>query len=453
MVIAPIKPRRAQPVNPRGGRLTPDDDLFVRMEHAAQMPVLNQCVWRLTDFDESAFDALAQRLSVGRLSRLVIRRRLPVRDRWRHTPTAGAWLFDDSPIEPEYAEQWARRQCDIPLDSVSGPSWRLSAVRVVDSSDTYVSLVVSHVVGDGGAVMVGVEEAVTHAPYDRHDSPVGPLDEVRDGINLLACAARAGYTIVRTNNRVGADSGPPPAADRGAGEDRVARTDSTGAAPTAIVTIAADAFDEAAQAVGGTANTLFTALALGLLQATGRVADGDDVPVSLPMSTRTPADPRANATSGVGARVVVSPDRYTDLRPIRAASKAAFSNLASGPGPMALLGVLAQPLGDGLVRQLVANARAPLCLASNLGSLSTHFASLGTASAGPVAMRSITTAPTDVLRRMNGGISGWASRSAGVVTLCFTSLDPDRVINDGMLHDLLAAELSRWNLIGNRWGT
>ncbi|MDL9945981.1 hypothetical protein QSJ19_10340 [Gordonia sp. ABSL11-1] len=40
---------------PDTGRLTPDDDLFVRMEHALRLPVVNQCVWHLNrDVDPEA---------------------------------------------------------------------------------------------------------------------------------------------------------------------------------------------------------------------------------------------------------------------------------------------------------------------------------------------------------------------------------------------------------------
>ncbi|MFT4128178.1 MAG: hypothetical protein QM662_18355 [Gordonia sp. (in: high G+C Gram-positive bacteria)] len=427
-------------------RTTPDDDLFVRMEHALGLPVVNQGVWHLPQrWDRAAFDALAHQLRQGRLSRLLIRSRWPVRDRWHYTPDAGSAEYATTTVGPDEAAAWAGEQARYGLNSVSGPAWRLTAADA-QAGGTFVSWVGSHVIGDGGAVITAISEAIDGRPFDTGTTEPGPLGTVAEIVDALGASAAAAYRLVRHRST---PVPRPPATP-------VARADEagwTGISPTAIRMIPVRAFADAAAAAGGTPNTLFMAIVVGILAATGRVADGDEVPVNLPMSTRTPGDRRANASTGVTARVVVSGDRYRDLRPLRAAGRQAFGSLADGPGALALLGTLAHPLGDRLVRMLAGDATAPLCLASNLGELPLGFAALGTGAPGPVAVRSVTAgASSETIRAMAGGISAWASTSAGVVTLCVSGLDPDRVTGDAALSALVVDELGRWDLPSAPWG-
>ncbi|RPA12259.1 hypothetical protein EEB19_08115, partial [Gordonia sp. OPL2] len=223
-------------------------------------------------------------------------------------------------------------------------------------------------------------------------------------------------------------------------------------APAHVTRVDGEAFAEVATRAGGTTNTLFTAIGLGVLEATGRVGPGDVVGASLPMSTRGPGDRRANATTGVTARVTVDDTRYRDLRPLRWASKHAFASLGDSPSARAQLGVLGQALPDPLIRRLSTTMTAPLCLTSNLGRLSTGFASLGGSRPVPVVVRAVTVgAGLATVRRMAGGLSAWISESDGGHTLAFTSLDPDRVADAATLSALVQGELGRWGLVGQHW--
>ncbi|GAB18889.1 hypothetical protein GOEFS_069_00150 [Gordonia effusa NBRC 100432] len=424
-------------------RLTADDNLFVVMEHALGIPVINQSIWRLgPEVDEAFVANLAANLRTGRLSRLVIRRRLPLRDRWIHTPSAGIHRFDSVPVSPEAVSDWARAQLDAKINSATGPAWSLTATRTTDGN-TLVSLVVSHVVGDGAAFVTGVNEAVQAAGVTPPTAAPTLVDDFRDGADLLRSAARAAVRVLRAG---GPPSTPPEL-------EHNSPTTGTLTVPASIaVTLDAATFDAVAAAAGGTPNTLFSAIVLGVLTGTGRVKSGDTVPLSLPVSTRATGDDRANATTSVVADIVVTDDRYTDLSAIRRASKAAFAGLDDGPDAMGQLVVLAQALPDTVIRRLAASMSTPQCLASNLGELDPTFASLGSTTAGPVAMRSLPVGvPAEKLAAMRGGISAWASRSAGLVTLCVGSLDPVTVPTDGVLRQLVDAELSRWNLTATPW--
>ncbi|MBE7193349.1 MAG: hypothetical protein INR66_12805 [Gordonia polyisoprenivorans] len=434
----------------RPERLTVDDDLFLRMEHALGVPVVNQAIWRLPGrIDPGEFAALGRTLSCGRLARLVDRTPFPQRDRWIHTRAAGAHEFCEKAIAAHEIPAWARRQAEVGVDAVVGPAWRLTAVYVDDTGETAVSWVNSHVTADGGAVITGIEEAVAGETFDVTDARAGVGDTVREGARTLLCAADAARRLLMSRPATLTRPPAPPVEPVPA----IGQPGVPSPSPSVVVTVDESEFDSAATAVGGTANTLFTALVIGVLEATGRVADGDEIPIGLPVSTRTPGDRRANATTGATALYRLSAARRRDLRPLRAASKAAFAAVSDEPGALELLGRIAQPLGDTIVRRLATDARAPLCLASNLGTLGGAFAGLGFRRPGPVAMRSMTLgATTEALRRMDGGISGWSSRSAGVVTLCLTALDPVRVPDEPTLSGLVAEELERWRLPATLWG-
>lgn len=447
-------PATAVPDRPE--RLGPDDDLFVRMECVLELPVVNQVVWRLPKrMTREHFTALGQSLAAGRLSRLVKRTPFPLRDRWIHTPSAGIFQFHDGEIPMSEVASWARAQAEAAaVDCVNGPAWQLTATGITETGGTAVSWVSSHVIGDGGAVVTGVQEVLQGRQFDTHNPDGGLIDAVGEGISSLAASTQAAARLVRGTSGSPPTRPPAPAVSTWAPASTPPGADGRPTtSPTVIVGVDAEQFDCVAAEVGGTANTLFTAIVIGVLQRSGRVADGDVIPVGLPVSTRTPDDRRANATIGATARYPINRERYRDLTSLRAESKSAYTAASAGPGKLALLGIFAQPLGDRIVRRLAANSRAPLCLASNLGRLSDDFASLGTGAVGEVAMRSVTLgASPETLRRMDGGISGWSSRSAGVVTLCVTALDPDRVPTDQRLTELVLEELNQWQLRFSVWG-
>lgn len=446
------------------GRLTPDDDLFVRMEHALRLPVVNQCVWHLDrDVDPEALADLAHRLRRGRLSRLVRRSPMPMRDSWIHTPAAGRYSFSPDVITADDTLAWMQWCAELPLDSVRGPSWRMHAARAADGG-LLVSLTVAHAVGDGGAILTAIDEAVradTVAPRVPSTPTVAAraVDDIRDAASLLRDASVAAFRIARA----GRDAMPAPrttpttstSSSTPATATTVADPETPGVpfiAPAHVTRVDGRAFGDAAARAGGTTNTLFTAIGLGVLEATGRVRPGAVVGVSLPMSTRGPDDRRANATSGVTARITVDDGRYHDLRPLRSASKQAFASLTESPSPRSLLAVLGQALPDRVVRRLSTTMTAPLCLTSNLGRLSPGFASLGGRRPVPVVVRAVTVgADIATIRRMAGGLSAWISESDGGHTLAFTSLDADRVADSTVLAALVQRELGRWGLAGEPW--
>lgn len=446
-----------------GQRLTSDDHLFVVMEQVTGIPVVPQVIWR-TAGGQEALDHVAEvgrRLTGGRLSRLVLRTRGPVRDRWTYTPRAGRIRIDREPVAPEEVTDWLHDRLEADIDSVRGPAWELSAVPTTDGHVT-VSLVRSHVVADGAAMIRAVTEAVTgqvRTPRRRER----PGDSMRDALSLLAASGRAALSLLRST----AGGTSVPDSDRPA-------PDGPAVVPTVAVRIDAARFDAVASSRGGTANTLFQAVTLGVLVGSGRVHEGDTVPLAVPMSVRDDdgegdLDLRANATTGATVRVRLDPGRYNDLGELRAAAKAAYREVATRTGPdrVAAMAQIAQVLPDAVVRRAAAGSTTPLCLASNLGEPSGAFTTLGldgrpdhgtergtghgTGQTGcDVALRSVIRAGSarDLAAR-KGGVSAWAVRTGESLSLSFTSLDPAHVRDAGHLLELVREELERWGL---EWG-
>ncbi|MDN8579360.1 hypothetical protein [Corynebacterium bovis] len=454
--------------------------------------------------DDAAVAELGAALRRGRLARLVRRSHGPTRDRWVYDAGAGL-VRTGLPTVPAGGEgRWIRDQLRLRLDSVAGPAWALTTAPTADGG-RLVSLSFSHVIADGLGAVTAVVEALTGREAEAA-LPAGPGPTVaaslRDAASLVGDAAVSAVRLVRSSLRAGrggtgddsageaaprtAASPSVPAAAGDAGESGAAdastpRTDSPAAAhpgllPTIAVEVDGPRFAAAAAAAGGTTNTLFAAVTLGVLAASGRVADGETVPVSLPVSLRGDHDLRANATSGATAHVVVSPDRYTDLTPIRAASKAGFRRITAGEfSAVDAMTRIAQALPDGVVRRLAGTASTPLCLASNLGVVDPLFASLGGPDQGRTAIRSVSVpdgaadvdtggdtdgdaaadggdgpaADGDLLR--SGGISAWATLAGTRLSLCFTALDTSLIPDEDRLTALVSAELDRWDVPATRW--
>ncbi|WP_238422270.1 hypothetical protein [Gordonia sp. 'Campus'] len=432
-------------------RLTADDHLFVMMGNTLGLPVVTQTLWHFPgDIDIDALEAVATRMRHGRLSRLVATHPGPGRAHWRYTPDAGLVTVQTDTVPVGDEELWGRRMAAHPLDITHGPSWRMDIARTADGGAVLASLTINHAIADGGTGTMAIIEAVHDVDYAAGADP-GLYSNVRDAADLVWTAARTGFEVWRSSR-----SGPPASPARVTGGPAPAPAAALTAAeitPNVTMRIPVADYTAAAATRGGTDNSLFAALMVGVLERSGRVSSGDVVPVSLPVSSRTTDDRRANATSGATAFVEVLPGRYEDLSGIRAACKEAYGRLAANSGVVAQRAVILQALSESMTRRLAANATTPLCLASNVGAFPDEFATLGTGVRGAIAIRAITaTDDATKLRDRNGGISGWCGVDDDHVMFSISSLDPARIPDAHTLRRLVTDELAAWDLHGKPWG-
>ncbi|GAB3671183.1 hypothetical protein GCM10027597_03780 [Saccharopolyspora tripterygii] len=429
-------------------RLTTDDDLFLRAERVLGIPVTNQSVWHFDrEIPVSELDELARRLSQGRLGRLVVRSAVPgARARWVRSASIEPVAVHPVALAPDEVLSWADDESAKPLDPVRGPGWRL-ACAPTRAGGSVLSLAVSHVVGDGGAHVRAVIEAVRGVEAGRPASTrTGLRDEVGDAAGQLI---RAGLGVLRAL-RVPKSVALPP--NTQVSQTRPREGDNTPTRPPQVVfDCDAAAWDEAAAARGGSANALFIAILTEVLLASGRVGPDAPVKVSLPVSLREEDDDRANATTGVSIAVTPTGGRVDDLAPIRAASKRAFAAVGS-PTPAKLLEPLVQLLPDALVARTAEKSPVPLCLCSNLGEMPPDFAAPTGFPATSIVMRSITggTSPA-LLRSRGGGLTAWLTRTGATLNLTVLALDPDHFPDTATLHAHTAKALATRAVPATPW--
>ncbi|GAA1455694.1 hypothetical protein [Williamsia maris] len=451
-------------------RTTADDDLFIRMDRALGVPVVNQIAWRLTSApDERELEQLFGRLASGRLGRLLRRTGLPlVRDHWVGAGAAsGRRVADTEPVAEGAVVAWIDAAASRPLDLTEGPVWELRSAPLA-SGGAVVSLCVAHAAGDGSAVIDAVRAALdtTAATSFAARSP-GLIEQAVDAAtqagaitsNLVALARGAISARTAGSPSDGNDdrTGQAPLSARTSRvvprDPDAAPDDHVALAPVCIVGVPTEQWAAVAAASGGSSNTLFIAIVVGMLVAGGRAGDDDVVRISIPMSLRGGVpDDRANATLGLSLDVPASAARDKDLATIRALSKDVYAQRTARPGTFVRLQPMMQALGDRAVAALSKGATTPLALASNLGSLDDHLAGLGDPNrADGIVTRSTTQAiSTARLRELRGGLAAWVNDTGQTTTVSVIGLDPDG-LGRTSLSPILHAELARWSLTPREW--
>ena len=436
-------------------RLTFGDDLFLRRHRGLGAPIVNQFVWR---FDHALPTAeivgLRDELARGALARRADRALVPVaRGRWSRTDRVPDVATHPRELDEHELVDWLRGNRTEPLHPGRGDSWRLASARLVDGG-TLLSLVVDHAVADGGAMVDAVERATSGRPPltmpDRGRAWHALRADVADASGQLRAVARWG---VATARRPRGDSAGRPAPTRPASPD-VPRAPLGWVVPTVVAECTTAEVETAAERHGGTVNTWFVALCASLVVSAGIADDDRSVRVALPVATRRPDDPRANATRIAHVDVEIDDLLRHDLAPLRAGCKEAYATLAagvtSGPDDGSLL-TLVQMLPDAVVRRLPVPA-GPRVLASNLGTMSPAFsAPTGTPARSIAAMAGHRVVDDAEIRALGGGLTAWACTSGDRTTVTVAALDPGRVPDDDTLRALVRSGLAAWDVEARLW--
>ena len=334
-----IRPARAS-TNSRAlnGDARPDnrmalmDQGFFAGQRAVGQKEVMQVVWlyqHAIDFD--GFRRVHRNLGYGLLGRLIERSPLPFA---RHR-----WVLDRGPADIDVAKcarpraelsDWADECSQLPIDPERGPGWHLAVLPLTDGS-TAVTLVASHYLLDGLGLIVALVDAIKGTtrdfgyPLPRSRARLRAVVEdarqtVRDAPKV-AQALMAGSKLALNHRHDAARSPVSRPVTLGGDEG-----DTPVVVPGITICVDLDEWDARAKTLGGTSNTLATALTAKFAQHLGRRHDDDGaVTVQLVMSERTEGDPRAMAVSI--ARVNVDPTLVTtDLRDTRADIKQALKS-------------------------------------------------------------------------------------------------------------------------------
>ncbi|OMC52125.1 hypothetical protein A5745_02215 [Mycobacterium sp. IS-2888] len=411
------------------------DQTFFRLDGAAGV---GQAVWvydRPVDID--GLRQFHRHLEQGRLSRRIERSALPFgRDRWVSANDRRE-LEIAAPRRRAEFDAWLGEQVNTPLDAERGPGWHLAVLPFTDGG-AGVSLVLSHCVTDGIGGCLAIVEAA--CGYDGGvDWPAAGSrkrcralrEDARQTMRDLPAIGRAVAAAARLarRDRRGAESAAPVPPQAAGSDERIT-------VPTATIFLDADEWDARAQALGGTSNTLFAALAARLAQRIGRVAEDGSVTLAIPVNKRTADDTRANAVAMVN--ITVDPALVTtDQRAIRTAIKHALIRSDQEDDERQTLLPLVSLLPKRLIKRMVGVATggvSNVVVTSNLGAAPSEVNRPDGTDADYVAVRSLYPGVTkSVMHQLGGMLSLHSGRLHQQLVVSVAAYQPGVVDSNDVL--------------------
>jgi hypothetical protein len=426
------------------------DETFFRVERAAEVTNVIQCVWLYNrPIDLEGLRRFHHHLQRGRLSRRIERSPLPFgRHRWV-SPADQSDLEIATPRPREEFDTWLGEQANTAIDPERGPGWHLAVLPFIDGG-TGVSLVASHCLADG----VGLCEAVADATcgYDNAiDWPAAASrprwqalhEDARQTVRDVPSIGKAVVDAARFawRNRGNAGSATPAHAPTGG-------ADETRTPPTATIFVDADEWDARAHELGGTSNTLLAALAARLAQRVGRVTADGSVSLTMAVNERAAGDTRANAITNVDFTVDPAP-ATTNLREIRAAIKQALIRCQGQPDERWTLLPLVPLVPERLGRRWVgaATKSAISVGSSNVGAVAPAVNRPDGTDADQFAMKSLSLGTTTAMMHGLGGILSLLSgRADGRIFVSVVAYQPDRANSNDDLQQRISSVLREFSL-------
>lgn len=409
-------------------------------EQATGATGLLQCAWvyhRTIDLD--GLRTFHQHLQHGRLRRSIERSPLPFgRHRWV-APKKFSDIEISAAARPRAEfDAWLVEQAHTPLDAEHGPPWHLAVLPFAEGG-AGVSLVLSHCLADG----LGLCEALADAASGRDDAIRWPAArsrrrsrvlraDIRQTARDLPASARAVGAVARLAWRERGAAGPA-STGRSVKDEPIAM-------PMTTVFLDGDEWDARAQAIGGTTNTLFAAVAARLAQRVGRVAADGSLVLAMPVNERIPGDTRANAVTNADILVPRVPPA-NDLREMRTTIKEALIRHNEVPNERWALMPLVPFLPKRLVKKLVGVAAGTpsTVVTSNVGAIDPAVTHPDGTPADCFAMMSLFPGVTTSMMSSTGGRLALASgRVHGRLFISVLAYQPDRLnSNDVLRQDIL----------------
>ncbi|WP_231912692.1 hypothetical protein [Rhodococcus sp. EPR-157] len=444
------------------------DHLFLRMHHGIGNPVVNQFLWLLdTAVSGDDLEKLRTNLSRGLLARRVEPPTLPTaRHRWVASTVSLPLELATSPLPSDTVLCWAEQRVIDDLDPEAGIGWQLAAAPL-SGGGMVVSLVCSHMVADGAAMVEAIRRANSdNSRVDARDLGTSPSlfggivedlgDTVGEAKPILQWVAEKVVATATSVFSSGQDSASGSGQIDPPRRQNVDQASGPWSPPYVVVECSAAEWHAAAAEWGGTSNSLFIGVMTAISEALGRAMPGDELRRALPYSDRDPLDIDSNSTKIIPVRVPVSDRQDRDLTRIRKASKAAFTDFtarqkagtASPTVPLPLI----QMLPDVVVARLPMPTDGAEGLCSNLGQLPEDFITIGGVRARSVAARA-TFAGADAAfaRTLGGGSTAWATETDEAITITLHGMDPDRMVTDSAVRDVVADVLQRWKISHRFW--
>lgn len=321
-----------------------DETFFLDFRAQGHGPLI-QLTWIYErDIDLLALEQFHHNLCKGLLGRRIERSPLPFgRPRWiQWTGRADIDVAKQARPRSEIKD-WTYEQAALPIDPEGGPPWRLAVQPLLDGGAA-VTLLVAHTVADGVGLAGSVSDAVRGVPRElsypeprARTKKQALLEDMRSFMRDLPAVVKAMIATPFAAKSLQRHVRPRFVPNGG-----LLRRDCTDASlvphglnnePVALVRIPSvtarvdiQLWDQRAEALGGTSNSLFLGVVSRLCESVGWVDSDGFANFTIPVNERKPGDTRGNALTGVA--LTVDPSSVSaDLKGVRAELKAALSTL------------------------------------------------------------------------------------------------------------------------------
>ena len=434
----------------------PDQALFLALRGAGQEAVM-QVLWIYEHpIDLDGLKRFHHDFGRGLLARRIEPSPLPFgRHRWVSGGPPPELAISETPRDRSELHDWADEQVELPLDPQWGPGWRFGVQPFTDGS-TVVSLVISHCIADGGAVVIGLVQAVLGmhrdlgypAPRSRSRLRVLAADlrqMLRDAPEVGRTLRKAARVAVSRRAEVARGRAALPPATRGGEVAKV---------PSISVFVDTGEWDARAESLGGNSFSLVAAFAARVAEQLGRTRASDgNVTLIIPVNDREDLfDTGGNVVSLANASF--GPAGVTDdLTAVRGAIRESLKKAREVPDEMIEL----LPLIPFLPRRAIGRmADAAFGFStdfpvscSNMGDLPSEVLRADGTDAEYLCFRGVDRKVTrDTLDRRQGLMTVASGRVGGKIVNTVISYQPGGDNSQGHLHEVVLRTLGEFGLSG-----
>lgn len=415
---------------------------------------LMQCVWIYDHpVNEEGLQRFHHNLYESLGGRLIERSPLPFgRPRWVRPvgPPPPIQRAEKSRPRSEVMD-WADELGSLPIDPEDGPGWQLG-VLPLDGGSTAVSIVASHVIGDGAGALMAVFEAVTGNIRDTGYEPRGArpparavLADLSRAVRDLPLSARTVVKAVKMLRDKRKEFARARAAQAHTSEGEYVIV------PSAAFQVDVADWDARAAALGGNSYSLLAGFAARLSEHIGRHRADGDVSLLIAINTRESLDDdRALAMAFASANV--DPTKVTiDLTESRAAVREARQKAKVDVDPtrelLPLIPWLPKKAVKGIVDLMFSYSEDLPVSCSNLGDLPADLARVDGTLAESVFIRALDTNVTiGELQRSHGQLVVVSGRINGKISVSIEAYQLDAQNSRERLCAIVSTTLAEFGL-------
>ena len=442
---------------PNDHRLAFLDQAALELMRATGRNQLMQCIWVYEHpLDDVGLKRFHHNLYASLGSRLIERSPLPFgRPRW--VRPAG------SPSPIHYAErsrsrdellEWADDLARLPIDPERGPGWHV-AVQPFDDGSTAVSIIASHVIGDGTGALMAVFEAITGNIRNPGYDPPGSRTraaairaDLRQALRDLPLTARTAVKAVKLAREKRQDFANARAAQAATSDGHHV------AVPSAAVYVDTAEWDAKAESLGGNSYSLLAGFTAKLGEHLGRRRASDGaVTLVIAINLRDSLeDDRALAMAFANATVDPT-DVTKDLTEARDGVRQAREKAKNEPDPtmelMPLIPWLPPQAIKGVADLLFAYSEDLPVSCSNLGDLPPDLAQVDGTAAEYVLIRALDTDVTmGELERSHGQLVVVSGRINGKISISVEAYELGAENSKERLRSVVTQTLGEFGLSG-----